>query len=80
MMHGRRKSDSAIVCAGQRPEVRGWGHQDKRAHVRKLLHQLDGWFVAARTANAIPTNEAPARTRFALLLSGAGLRRMWRSR
>jgi hypothetical protein len=35
---------------------------------------------AARTANAIPTNEAPARTRFALLLSGAGLRRMWRSR
>jgi hypothetical protein len=35
---------------------------------------------AARTANAIPTNEAPARTRFALLLSGVGLRRMWHSR
>jgi hypothetical protein len=35
---------------------------------------------AARTANAIPTNETPARTRFALLLSGAGLRCMWRSR
>jgi hypothetical protein len=38
----RGKSDSAIVCAGQRPEVRGWGHHYKRAHVRKLFHQLDG--------------------------------------
>jgi hypothetical protein len=35
---------------------------------------------AARTANAIATNEAPARTKFGLLPSGAGLRHMWRSR
>ena len=25
--------------------VRGWGHHYKRAHVRKLFHQLDGWLV-----------------------------------
>src|SRR6266478_23829 len=27
------------------PVVRGWGHHYKRAHVRKLFHQLDGWLV-----------------------------------
>src|SRR5947209_17898659 len=25
--------------------VRGWGHYYKRAHVRRLFHQLDGWIV-----------------------------------
>ena len=27
------------------PVVRGWGHHYKRAHVRKLFHQLDDWLV-----------------------------------
>ena len=27
------------------PVLRGWGHYYKRAHVRKLFHQLDGWIV-----------------------------------
>ena len=27
------------------PVVRGWGHHYKRAHVRGLFHQLDGWIV-----------------------------------
>ena len=27
------------------PAVRGWGHYYKRAHVRRLFHQLDGWIV-----------------------------------
>src|SRR5579863_3803718 len=25
------------------PVLRGWGEYYKRAHVRKLFHQLDGW-------------------------------------
>lgn len=25
------------------PVLRGWGHHYKRAHVRRLFHQLDGW-------------------------------------
>jgi RNA-directed DNA polymerase len=25
------------------PIVRGWGHHYKKAHVRRLFHQLDGW-------------------------------------
>jgi hypothetical protein len=27
------------------PVVRGWGEYYKRAHVRRLFHQLDGWIV-----------------------------------
>jgi RNA-directed DNA polymerase len=27
------------------PVVRGWGKHFKRAHVRGLFHQLDGWIV-----------------------------------
>lgn len=27
------------------PVVRGWGHYYKRAHVRRLFHQLDRWIV-----------------------------------
>ncbi len=27
------------------PVLRGWGHYYKRAHVRKLVHRLDGWIV-----------------------------------
>src|ERR1700679_3979398 len=27
------------------PVLRGWGHHYKRAHVRKLVHRLDGWIV-----------------------------------
>lgn len=27
------------------PLLRGWGHHYKRAHVRRLFHQLDGWIV-----------------------------------
>jgi group II intron reverse transcriptase/maturase len=27
------------------PVVRGWGQHYKRAHVRRLFHQLDGWIV-----------------------------------
>jgi len=27
------------------PVLRGWGHHFKRAHVRRLFHQLDGWVV-----------------------------------
>jgi RNA-directed DNA polymerase len=27
------------------PVIRGWGHHYKRAHVRGLFHQLDGWIV-----------------------------------
>ena len=27
------------------PVLRGWGHYFKRAHVRGLFHQLDGWVV-----------------------------------
>ncbi len=27
------------------PVLRGWGHYYKRAHVRRLFHQLDGWVV-----------------------------------
>ena len=27
------------------PVVRGWGNYYKKAHVRKLFHQLDGWVV-----------------------------------
>ena len=27
------------------PVLRGWGEYYKRAHVRKLFHQLDGWIV-----------------------------------
>jgi RNA-directed DNA polymerase len=27
------------------PVLRGWGHHYKRAHVRGLFHQLDGWIV-----------------------------------
>lgn len=27
------------------PILRGWGHYYKRAHIRRLFHQLDGWVV-----------------------------------
>jgi len=27
------------------PVIRGWGHYYKRAHVRRIFHQLDGWIV-----------------------------------
>lgn len=27
------------------PVLRGWGHYFKKAHVRRLFHQLDGWVV-----------------------------------
>jgi hypothetical protein len=27
------------------PVLRGWGHHYKRAHVRGLFHQLDGWIA-----------------------------------
>ena len=29
----------------RRGRSQGWGHYYKRAHVRKLFHQLDGWVV-----------------------------------
>ena len=31
------------LIAGLNPVLRGWGEYYKRAHVRKLFHQLDGW-------------------------------------
>ena len=27
------------------PVIRGWGQYYRKAHVRKLFHQLDGWIV-----------------------------------
>ena len=40
--------------------IRGWGNYFRKAHVRKLFHQLDGWikrrlwsFVAKRWRNAV---------------------------
>ena len=30
---------------GAESVLRGWGHHYKRAHVRRLFHQLDGWIV-----------------------------------
>jgi RNA-directed DNA polymerase len=42
------------------PIIRGWGNYFRKAHVRKLFHQLDGWikrrlwsFVAKRWRNAV---------------------------
>ena len=31
------------LIAELNPVLRGWGEYYKRAHVRKLFHQLDGW-------------------------------------
>jgi hypothetical protein len=33
------------LIAELNPVLRGWGHYYKRAHVRTLFHQLDGWIV-----------------------------------
>jgi hypothetical protein len=33
------------LIAELNPVIRGWGHYYKRAHVRGLFHQLDGWIV-----------------------------------
>ena len=33
------------LIAELNPVLRGWGHYYKRAHVRRLFHQLDGWIV-----------------------------------
>jgi RNA-directed DNA polymerase len=33
------------LIAELNPVLRGWGHHYKRAHVRGLFHQLDGWIV-----------------------------------
>jgi RNA-directed DNA polymerase len=43
----RRKAPVSTqeLIAQINPVVRGWGHHYKRAHVRKLFHQLDGWLV-----------------------------------
>jgi group II intron reverse transcriptase/maturase len=46
----RRTRRKAPVTTGEliqqlNPVLRGWGHYYKRAHVRKLFHQLDAWIV-----------------------------------
>jgi RNA-directed DNA polymerase len=43
----RRRTPATTVELIQRinPTVRGWGEHFKRAHVRGLFHQLDGWIV-----------------------------------
>lgn len=43
----RRKAPltTGELIAQLNPVLRGWGHYYKRAHVRKLFHQLDGWIV-----------------------------------
>jgi len=46
----RKTRRKAPVTSGKliqqlNPVLRGWGHYYKRAHVRKLFHQLDGWIV-----------------------------------
>src|SRR4029453_16894853 len=33
------------LIQGINPVLRGWGNYYKRAHVRRLFHQLDGWIV-----------------------------------
>ena len=33
------------LIEGLNPVLRGWGHYYKRAHVRQLFHQLDGWIL-----------------------------------
>lgn len=43
----RRKAPvtTAELIAQINPVIRGWGEYYKRAHVRRLFHQLDGWIV-----------------------------------
>ena len=43
----RRKApvSTEVLIEQLNPVLRGWGHYYKRAHVRKLFHQLDGWVV-----------------------------------
>jgi RNA-directed DNA polymerase len=57
----RRKAPVRLceMIAAINPIIRGWGNYYRKAHVRKLFHQLDGWierrlrsFVAKRWRNA----------------------------
>jgi RNA-directed DNA polymerase len=57
----RRKAPVRLceMIAAINPIIRGWGNYFRKAHVRKLFHQLDGWierrlrsFVAKRWRNA----------------------------
>jgi RNA-directed DNA polymerase len=48
------------MIAAINPIIRGWGNYYRKAHVRKLFHQLDGWierrlrsFIAKRWRNAL---------------------------
>jgi RNA-directed DNA polymerase len=41
----RAPGTTAEVIQRINPTVRGWGEHFKRAHVRRLFHQLDGWIV-----------------------------------
>ena len=43
----RRKApvSTEVLIEQLNPVLRGWGHYYKRAHVRRLFHQLDGWVV-----------------------------------
>jgi hypothetical protein len=43
----RRKAPltTGELIAQLNPVLRGWGHYYRRAHVRRLFHQLDGWIV-----------------------------------
>jgi RNA-directed DNA polymerase len=57
----RRKAPVRLcdVIAAINPIIRGWGNYYRKANVRKLFHQLDGWlerrlwsFIAKRWRNA----------------------------
>jgi len=45
--HTRRRASVSTeeLIARVNPVLRGWGHHYKRARVRLLFHQLDGWIV-----------------------------------
>jgi len=58
----RRKAPVRLceMIAAINPIIRGWGNYYRKAHVRKLFHQLDGWierrlrsFIAKRWRNAV---------------------------
>ena len=36
---------TAELIGNINPVIRGWGNHYKKAHIRKLFHQLDGWIV-----------------------------------
>ena len=42
---GALDASTKELIAELNPVLRGWGHHYKRAHVRGLFHQLDGWIV-----------------------------------